>query len=456
MKINFYLCSITISIIGIFVILNFTKEGMGISPDSIEYIYSAKSLMNGQGLRSIHGSFYNLPYQTHFPPVISILYAGLGFIFQTDNLLQISRYCNAFFLSLTLLLISHLLFIKIRLLWIPIITQIYLLTSIDFIKIYLMTWSEPLFIPLMILSLWLLSLYIANNKTKYLILSAILISIASITRYVGITLIISGLIIILTNSKYEIKYKIINSVIFGFISSSLLGIWIIRNYIVTSEATDRNISFHPMNKSYLFDFLISVKSFIFQYPTNNNLSIILGLFICLITSTIVYINRHLLVQFYKSNIYTHVLIVFSIVYFLFLIFSNTFLDFTPFYFRIIIPLLICIFLCLIFYINYYIYTLKNNYALIFIKYSLFIFILIHIFSFMKFSSYGIELSDYSNNSWENSQTIKFVKRTPQEYIIYTSEPDAIYFLTNRSTSSYLVIENDYRLFKNTKQIVVVF
>ena len=67
-----------LTVIGIFLVLRSTPEGLGLSDDSIAYIAGARSLLAGHGYREAWLASNNL--MTHFPPGFSSALAVIGLL----------------------------------------------------------------------------------------------------------------------------------------------------------------------------------------------------------------------------------------------------------------------------------------------------------------------------------------------------------------------------------------
>lgn len=99
------------------------------------------------------------------------------------------------------------------------------------ISAYLMTdTSYILFSLLALFQMWTF-LKSENHRVAPLVLSAVFTSMAMATRYIGIALILTGVILILMGRNFAVNYRIKCAVLYGSISMSLLGIWIVRNWL---------------------------------------------------------------------------------------------------------------------------------------------------------------------------------------------------------------------------------
>ena len=155
--------------------------GSGISPDSCAYLAVAKNLHLGNGF-----TLYDNSYITNWPLLYPIFLASLTYI--TPNLLLIAGITN-----LSLGIITY--FILNQTLKHPISKILLALCFVfpPFIKLYIMLWSEPLFLLLLVIGL--LFWFDESKPTKKnLAIIFIAFSAACLTRYAGI-FILAGILI---------------------------------------------------------------------------------------------------------------------------------------------------------------------------------------------------------------------------------------------------------------------
>jgi hypothetical protein len=188
---------IIIGIIGFLGLLFITQNGVGIGVDSVTYIGGAKNILAGKGFSS-----YTLSNEggnqfiTRFPPLFSVVLAMIAYL--NINAVDAARLLNCFMFGCNIfvvgLVINNVTYGSI---WLSVLGAFLMLTSNNILSLHFFVYSEPMFIFLTTAGLYLLCLYIINSKTKYMIMSAILIGMSLITRYAGVPSIITGVILIL-------------------------------------------------------------------------------------------------------------------------------------------------------------------------------------------------------------------------------------------------------------------
>ena len=99
--------------------------------------------------------------------------------------------------------------------------------------------SEPLFILLTLLSLSQLGCFIGSEgqQQSAIVYSAVFAALTSITRYMGITVIFTAVILILMHIKLPLHKRLKSVAIYCAISITPLGIWMIRNWLAIGHLT---------------------------------------------------------------------------------------------------------------------------------------------------------------------------------------------------------------------------
>jgi hypothetical protein len=194
----------------------------------------------------------------------------------------------------------------------------FLCFSIPFYNVSLWMWSEQLFLFLLVVFFYLFNKFIDHPCYKYLIPSAIVCSLAWLTRYTGVVIAMTGLIFILKHKGLVYSLRIKMALIFTAIASSPSGAWLLRNYFLTHTLTGLRApsNFHWFQNlfisgnviagwflpSFITDFLgiiifLAFLSLLFYMGRNNDrvkFSIVFVVLYCLflvLTASKVYLDR---------------------------------------------------------------------------------------------------------------------------------------------------------------------
>src|SRR5205085_2900459 len=87
------------------------------------------------------------------------------------------------------------------------------------------------FILLSVVILFNLQRYLESRSRRHLLLAAIATSLACVERYIGVTLIVTGLLLVLAGRQHRSRRAALG---FCALSGSLLTIWLVRNILCTS------------------------------------------------------------------------------------------------------------------------------------------------------------------------------------------------------------------------------
>jgi hypothetical protein len=208
------------SLLGIALVLISThRYGAGLSQDSTDYIAVARNIIAGKGVIDQNGLSFIVQ-----PPLYPALLALPG-----GDPLQTAPLANAVLLGLTVYLAGALFFRHTRgsLFTAAGVAAILATWSLAFLS--RRVWSEIQFISLVLLFLLLAERYLARRNLPLLVLMAIVAALASLTRYIGITLMGSGVIIILLLSRIKAKARLLDAFLFGLVSTVPFALWILRN-----------------------------------------------------------------------------------------------------------------------------------------------------------------------------------------------------------------------------------
>jgi hypothetical protein len=249
-----------LALIGIASILVATSAAVGVSSDSIVYVDSARHLAYGQGYFTRVDCGVKAPV-VKWPPLFPMILSTFH-ILDIDPL-QGARGINAVLFGANILSVGVLMYKFTRgALYIPILGSFLTLSSTVMLNVHSMAWAEPLFIFLGFLGLFLLTLYIQNERPSYLLAGSVVIALAYLDRYIGITLVVTGIIGLLCLSQRKLHRRLVDSAIFAVISTFPMALLNIRNYHLTGYAAgDRTTE--PITLERLDSLVISISSWLF-------------------------------------------------------------------------------------------------------------------------------------------------------------------------------------------------
>jgi hypothetical protein len=453
-RIPVWVAIVFISLIGVISILFISQLGIGISPDSIGYIGGARSLLAGNGFSfpATDGTYTPI---THFAPFYSLL-LSFGGILRADPILA-ARWINGILFGLNITLVGIVVMSLqkrsySKILYLPLFASGLVFFSPSMLEIHLMAWTEPIFLFLGLSGFYLLSKYFETSRLVFLFSSAMVISLATLSRYIGISFIASGFFGLLLFYPAGLKKRLSDAILFGLLSTGPVLFWMLRNMAVAGTATSRDFAVHPISKMHLEWALTTLSSWLLVPPSTDALIKIMPLlliasgFAAIILQKIGRIRRKLPE---KSNtditgipFMVKLLIIFVIVYSLFLVFSISFVDAnTPLDSRILSPVFIAGLIITVYtigelgtWISYRRDTRLFFHAVLVIFGG--VFLISYLSTWIGLSrdvyAYGMGFNDLA---WKNSKTLEEVGQLSDGIIIYTNSPEAIYIGTGRVAKS---------------------
>ncbi|MES2306917.1 MAG: hypothetical protein V4558_15545 [Gemmatimonadota bacterium] len=205
--------------------------GAGLSPDSVGYISVARQLVAGHGLRFADGSLL-----VNQPPLYPLMLAAGGALFDTDPL-TVAPALNVLLFGATVGLTGILSFALIDSLPLALVGAAAVAVSVPLTIVTLMAWSEPLFITLLAATLVLTLRWRRAPGTRNLLAWALVVALATLTRYAGLALIGAGMATILLAKQRAVSGRLRDAGLFAIVSGGPLALWMLRNRSIGGTLT---------------------------------------------------------------------------------------------------------------------------------------------------------------------------------------------------------------------------
>ena len=427
----------TLSIVGAMALVVSTRWGVGLSPDSIIYIVSARNLLSGHGLSTSFDPGTFVP-MTHYPPLYSTLLAGIG-IFGMDPV-EGARWLNVFFFAANAILVGMVLHVFTRSSWLSLFGSLLMLGSFPIVQIHSMAWSEPVFLFFTLLGIFLLVIYIEEGKPWLLVSASGAVALGFLTRYAGIALVIAGMAGVYLLHQKSWQTKLIDAMKLGTISSLPMSLWMVRNTVFPGGATDRQLGFYPPSMDYLKSagdlFLAWIIPADVSFSTKLTIFLLVVVLIFFICFTWMRAKRWELNRLFPQRIRTLVLLlgIFILSYALVLVASFSFYDpQIPIDNRILSPVFVA-WLVLILSATSGILatavpTRSIRMLLAMLGVIFFLSQLPRTATWLKLS-YDVGLG-YARLDWKGSRLIQWVNHMDARIPVFTNGPDVLYLLTGR-------------------------
>lgn len=218
---------IILSITGCAVVWLATSSfGAGLSSDAIRIISTGQNFIEGRGLITSTGA----PL-IFCPPYYSIMLGLLGVIFHSD-VFTVGMYLNIIVFG-AIVFCAGVLFILIK----PgkpiytVVGSLIVFSSPSLIKISANVAPDPLFILFVVLFLTAATLYTRQPTRSNFIGLLVSALLAASQRYLGLTVVMTGVVLVIWKNRKSLLRALSNSLIFGLLSSGpTLAYIIIHNY----------------------------------------------------------------------------------------------------------------------------------------------------------------------------------------------------------------------------------
>lgn len=220
-----------LGLLGVLLVLASTSRfGPGVSPDSVAHVSTARNLLSGNGYVQYDGS----PFASH-PPLFPTLLASIGLC--GFDLLSVARYFNAICFGMIIFISGLWLLKNIQPLPFALLGAGALLLSRPLIGVSAFASTEPVFALLVLVFVVEAGEYLERGKSLSFILLIITAALAFLTHYLGIAVILAGLVILYLKPSITPMRRLVNLILFAAISALPTIVWLVGNRIVSSELT---------------------------------------------------------------------------------------------------------------------------------------------------------------------------------------------------------------------------
>ena len=211
-------------------------HGLLFTWDSMAYLSTAENFAAGNGLREYSYRFF----EAWWPPFYPILLAFINLF--GVSVLEASRFVNIVVFGLIILLTGHWLSRYIKSSSLVIGAAVLIMASHIITQIASYALTDTLFVLLTLLALLKIGAFLDQKEITPYVLSAFFASLASITRYLGLTVILTATILILTDRKFSISERFKYATTYAVVTSIPLSIILGINQIRTGHYTGRRHS----------------------------------------------------------------------------------------------------------------------------------------------------------------------------------------------------------------------
>ena len=229
------------------ILVRTATDGVAVAPDSVFYLSTALNFLAGEGWRDFKGDPLAL-----WPPLFPLLLAAFGWV--GIEPLEAGRWINAAAFGLTILVAGCWLRSNLRSQWLVLAATATFAASLPLSDLASRFMTEPLFVLFTVLALMQLGAFLNGKTDAPLWWAAVFTALAALTRYPGVVLIGTGVLVLLVRRARPLAARLKDAVVFGAVSSMPLAGVLTRNWAISGTLTGpRSESRHSLS-----DLLIQV------------------------------------------------------------------------------------------------------------------------------------------------------------------------------------------------------
>lgn len=425
--------------VGLAIVWLTTPLGMGLGNDAVAYIAGARSLLDGGGYRRIW--LYDREPITHFPPLFSLLLAGVSWVAGTDPLVT-ARGVVAVLYALNGLLVGTIVWQISRSRAGLLLGMALFFANPSLLEVHRYAMSEPLYLALSLISILTLARFFQHKQDRWLALTGLLISLAFLTRYVGLAVLASAwvaLLLCLPGWRGALRSLLILSCS----SFPLSAAWLLRNTWVAGSAANRQLIWHPVSLEKIMQGVDGLWAWLLPGRLVRALQqvdylplwlVLLGLVVLVGMGGVLgmRIARQKASQAVTAPQAVECILGLNLLaYLAFMLVSMSLFDAaTTFENRILAPVFVLLLigiavLCLLLWQKLGWFRLAGAFLAVFYLG----FFTINQVRWVESTRYDSE--GFASRLWRDSPTLAFIRSLPDEAVLYTNEPTLVYIRTDR-------------------------
>jgi hypothetical protein len=398
-----------------------TAYGPATNEDSYPYICGAQNLLE-KGAFLVCGS--DRP-EVWFPPFYSFLLAVLDAL--GLRRMEGARALCAICFAASTLLTGHLLYKSTSSLVQAMVGEFIFLTMGDIVTAHLYAMSEAPFVVLLLLFTFWIWRALDEDRTRWLVLAGFAAAAASLTRYMGASLLLAGAIAIAWYDTRPRGVRLRRCAIFLVAGCVPFGAWMCRNLYVAGSLTFRHRSYYPLDPlQYPRAAYTVVRWF---YPFSPEICTAIGgpviVAVLLAFALVLYGNPGKLAWLLALVAVTNLA---------FIVGSRLFLDpYVVFAGRMLVPILVCLLIMSLLVAHSILTrpTVNLRWQGVGISLAVLMVLVNGIDASGRLNIARDHGDELSQRYFADSALIAWLSRLPSDALIYSDEPEPIYFFSGR-------------------------
>jgi 4-amino-4-deoxy-L-arabinose transferase-like glycosyltransferase len=416
----FLILLLLLSGLGIALVMTATRLGAGLTDDSYYYIRPAREALAGRGFQP----------STSFSPLLPTALLMLGWL--GIEPLNGAHFLNAFLFGANIFIVGWITRKVSYSNWAGLLAALLVALSENLIDAHAWVMSEPLYFTFLLLTLLAAVEYYPRRSFGWLLAAGIFAGLAGLARYAALAILPAVGLALLIDSRVPFLRRLRDLVVFGFLGVLPVGLYFLRNIIISGQATHYSqYLYAPFTRDNVDWYLYNTLSWLIPGRYLHGHEIITALALALIAVALIVWafsrgNRLHRGSFY----YLTCLAGFIVTNFIMLYIARGFKELGIYNIRYLTPLLLTL-LILIAAFCAWLWTTSVPWARIAI-----------LVACLAFSAYyALRSADYvrttqntglgyANAGWYNSETIPYLRQHPDLNLIATGDI-GVYFWTGK-------------------------
>lgn len=250
---------IAVSIASAATLLVSTPQGVGVYPDSVQYIAAARRVLEGHGLQGLSAAGDWIPL-TRFPPLYPLLLALTSWVTGTDPLIA-ARWVHVCLWGVNVFLGARLTRAVVSGAdWAPFVGALALSCCPILLRLHSLAFSEPLFMTMVLAALRLLTRDATRPGLSRHGLVVALCAAALLTRFVGLAIVATAVVVVAVRAPGDVSTsaRVRRASCVALTSGMPLALWMLWRLDAQSATAGRSLRFHPPDSGYLQQCVASV------------------------------------------------------------------------------------------------------------------------------------------------------------------------------------------------------
>ena len=224
---------VMISLVGGAIAIYSTASGPWGYSDSVAYISTARSVLQGKGLGYYEGNT-DFEYMSHLPAFYSLVLSAIGIT--GINLVVAVRWFDVVAFVISIFAAGWIFYRYSRAKVLGIIASALMCAFPGMVSMFSSAFSEPLFILLLLLSGFFLLAYLRTENLLRLFFAAVIVGFMPVTRYVGLALPLCGALTVLLFASGPWQRRLKSAAVFTLVAYLPTLCWFIWSYFASGHS----------------------------------------------------------------------------------------------------------------------------------------------------------------------------------------------------------------------------